>query len=238
MNLQIRAAENRHHASLAFTLVELMVVVVIIVVLAGLLLPVMYRPRVDHSYVYCVSNLKQVALAFKMYAGDNEEKLPWEGVTSAQPQPAWRYFLMISNELGTAKILACPGDVARWENRATTFTAETQGLAHADMQNHSVSYFLGVSTSLKQRDAMLTGDCNLSLDGRGSVFSSRSGTPVSVPENTVWNPLVNWSHHGTNGNLVLCDGSVQRASNARLQQALRLAHDSYGTNANRLLFPQ
>jgi hypothetical protein len=50
--------------------------------------------------IQCVNNLKQVGLAFRIWAGDNNDKYP----TS---------LVVMSNELSTTKILVCPSDTAR-----------------------------------------------------------------------------------------------------------------------------
>jgi len=59
-----------------FTLIELLVVIAIIAILAAILFPVFARARAKARQVKCVSNLKQLGLAFQMYANDYDELLP------------------------------------------------------------------------------------------------------------------------------------------------------------------
>ena len=62
--------------SVGFTLIELLVVIAIISILASILLPVFSRARAKARQAACISNMKQVVLAFKMYSDDFDEMLP------------------------------------------------------------------------------------------------------------------------------------------------------------------
>jgi len=61
----------------AFTLIELLTVIAIIAVLAGLLFPVFLTARGKAREISCVSNLRQIGLAIRMYAQDYDELYPW-----------------------------------------------------------------------------------------------------------------------------------------------------------------
>jgi prepilin-type N-terminal cleavage/methylation domain-containing protein/prepilin-type processing-associated H-X9-DG protein len=65
--------------SLGFTLIELLVVVAIIGVLASLLFPTVSRVKSKARRVECLSRQKQWALAFQLYASDQDNWLPREG---------------------------------------------------------------------------------------------------------------------------------------------------------------
>src|ERR1039457_1035338 len=72
-----------HHRA-GFTLIELLVVIAIIAILAALLLPALSRAKEKGRQIVCVSNLKQMTLAWIMYPGDNNDRLApnHDGATS------------------------------------------------------------------------------------------------------------------------------------------------------------
>ena len=94
-----------------FTLIELLVVIAIIAILAAILFPVFARAREKARQTSCLSNLKEIALAFNMYVSDYDERTPpgggWTDPSGNEPGPAY-WQLRIEPYLKNTQILNCP----------------------------------------------------------------------------------------------------------------------------------
>ena len=83
----------------AFTLIELLVVIAIIAILAAILFPVFAQAKEAAKRTACLSNAKQIALAQKMYSGENDDMLPIFQAYNTAPGP-W-----VDGHLGTEMLL-------------------------------------------------------------------------------------------------------------------------------------
>jgi prepilin-type processing-associated H-X9-DG protein len=81
---------GRLHRSVAFTLVELLVVIGIIAVLIAILLPVMAKARAAGQRTACLSTLRQLAMANEMYLVENKDwYVPVRVGYSLVESPGW-----------------------------------------------------------------------------------------------------------------------------------------------------
>jgi len=96
----------------AFTLIELLVVIAIIAILAAILFPVFAKARERGRAASCLSNLKQMGIAERMYIDDNDGDLvPWR--ISENNGYAVSFTKLLSAYSKDVTIFTCPSDHVR-----------------------------------------------------------------------------------------------------------------------------
>lgn len=109
----------------AFSLIEVLVVIAILAILASLLIPALGRAKSQAYNAVCVSNLRQLGVATRLYADDNQERLPIAEILPSLPINPQNPLPRIADVLaryagraggtngGGATIFRCPLDQAR-----------------------------------------------------------------------------------------------------------------------------
>jgi prepilin-type N-terminal cleavage/methylation domain-containing protein len=112
-----------------FTLIELLVVIAIIAILAAILFPVFAQAREKARSASCLSNQKQIALAFSMYSQDYDETYPpaVDPVTNLWWEQSVTPYIKSGNVGG---ILTCPSAASRaWAKTGKRIAAKMAMMA-------------------------------------------------------------------------------------------------------------
>ncbi len=191
------AFASRQH----FTLVELLVVIAIISVLAALLFPALQQAYASARMAQCASNLKQQAIAFTQYAGDNNDYLP--PLWTAGPGYNWKSILSKNyldvnvDTVQSACVFTCPSG-------AGLHSANQPNCYRGYGMNASAGHYIG-------------------LNPVGKITSPRSPSRTLLCSDGSWRPSPSnaYTHHI---NTTPLDGLPEFVHQARINLAYVDAH--------------
>jgi len=202
------------------------------------------KAKAKAQRIKCTNNLKNIGLAFRTYATDNQDQFPmtlpiasggcseYFGTRSdANAQMLVMAYRCMSNELSTPKIIVCPTDS---KNEATNWDMALTNLTYGG--SRATSYGIGLDAQETYPSMLLSMDRNITNAGSGTVASGGTALSSALTK-SVYAILssnqpttaggAGWSDtmHQNNGNAALGDGSVQGLSSTRLKEQLRNSGD-------------
>lgn len=225
MNIRLNFKSRLAQQVKAFSLTELMVMLGVLVVIFALVWVGLSGPRRKSTQEHCVSRLKKIGLALRIYATDNGDSFPFAVSTTkggtfewcANPT-VWPHLRVLTNELSWTGLLYCPMDSTR--RPAKDFASLTES---------NISYFLGLTASETYPQSILAGDRTLMTNGAPLHNQFLEIKPGLVLD------LAPGSHNGGRS-FLFGDGSVQQFTRAQLAEHLKYLMDS--TNrVQRWVFP-
>ena len=158
----------------AFTLIELLVVIAIIGILAAFLLPVLSKAKRSAKRIHCVSNLRQLGVAFIGFSSDHGGRLPWQLIDRHKQYQfgnhySWEPNVVFSTPgmkmaLDNPKVLASPCDPEREQANRDALGTWRNCKPGNPIAREAISYILCEGANTYKPSTVLASTGNLSTD--------------------------------------------------------------------------
>lgn len=210
--------------SKGFSRVDALLAIIAAMLILALFLLYLNRKPDPFAIVHCRNYLKQIGLAFNYWANDNDFKYPMQvsesqggSLESALNGLVLPTFALMSNEIGSPKILTCDADKNRYP-KADNWPYLTE---------QKISYFINLDANYKIPSSILSGERSISIKGiSGDIENILT---ITNAQDVYWRKFL----HKGKGNVLFSDGSVLTTGNEEIKSI-------FNTNiikTNRLIMP-
>ena len=188
--------------SVGFTLTELLVVIGILALLTAILLPVFASARRKAQQSACVSNLRQLHMAFSLYAQENDGLLPpypsrptaLIGTAESCVEESARLLSVLGPYVHSAGVWRCPGDTSRPDPAEISC-----GLPVPDLTSYTYRGFHLIRQGIEP----------VRLDNDGLRFSSSAHTLLEDSYSCPGDASYARYNHGGRWNIIFLDGHAR-----------------------------